>query len=65
MPVTTPQHKPHLRLVAEFLRSERERRIRAAGSSRPRSIDAVPFRGRLRRSFLRLGGRLRGAMPGT
>jgi hypothetical protein len=45
--------------------AERERRARAAVSGRPRSIDATPLRGRVRRTLLRLGQGLRGAPAGA
>jgi hypothetical protein len=45
--------------------AERERRIRAAGSSRPQAIDFARLGGRLQRTLLRLGQGLRGAPVGA
>lgn len=45
--------------------AERERRVRAAGSSRPRFIDATALGGRIQRTLLRLGHALRGAPAGA
>ncbi len=51
---------------AELLQyAERERRVRAAGSSGPRSIDAVAMSARIQRTLLRLGHALRGAPAGA
>ena len=41
--------------------AERDRRLRRAGSTLPRSIDAAPLKGRPRSSPLRLAGGLHGA----
>ena len=52
--------------VAEQLQyAERERRIRQAASSRPRSIDMATLGGQVRRTLLRLGHGLRGASVGA
>lgn len=54
-----------IKIAEQMQYAERERRARAAVSSRPRSIDAVATGGRLRRTLLRLGHGLRGAQAGA
>ena len=58
------QHLAQIRIADLMQEAERSRRLRTAGSSRPRTIDAAPIKARFRRSILRLGGVLRGA-PAT
>ena len=54
-----------IKMAEQLQYAERERRIRAAGKSRPLTIDAVPFRVRLRRTLVRLGQGVRGTPVGA
>jgi hypothetical protein len=55
----------HVKMAERLQSAEQERRVRAAGSSRPYAIDAIGLRGRLQRTLLRLGEGLRGAPVGA
>ena len=54
-----------IKMAEQLEFAERERRVRAAGSSRRRSIDARPFRERVQRTLLRLGWEFRGSPAGA
>jgi hypothetical protein len=49
-----------IKMAEQLQYAERERRIRAAGKSRPQTIDSVPFRVRVGRALIRLGQGVRG-----
>lgn len=54
-----------IKMADQLQYAERERRVRAAGSSRPHTIDATTLGGKLQRTLLRLGNALRGAPVGA
>lgn len=59
------QELAKIKIAEQLQYAERERRVRAAGSSRPHTIDASSLGGRVRRTLLRLGHGLRGAPAGA
>ena len=54
-----------IKMAEQLAYAERERRVRAAGRSRPQPIDAATLGGRLQRTLLRLGRGLRGKPVGA
>ncbi len=62
---TTTHELARIKISEQLHYAEQQRRARAAVSSRPRSIDAVSLRGRVRQTLLRLGHSARGIPSGA